>query len=50
MVRDPVTGQFAPAKKGQPMRPVSPSGTSGAKAAPKSLREAIDFSLAGDGN
>ncbi len=50
MERDPVTGQFRPVKKGQPIRPVAPSGTSGAKAAPKSLREAIDFSLAGDGN
>lgn len=50
MVRDPVTGQFVTPGKKTPIRPQSPSGTGGSKPAPKSLREAIDFSLAGDGN
>ena len=49
MERDLVTGQFVQKKKPQPIRPMNPGGTGSSKAAPKSLREAIDFSLMGDG-
>lgn len=50
MVRDPQTGRFVPVRHGTPERPGAPGGGGGnVKAAPKSLREAIEAGLSGAG-